>query len=134
MGKITTMECPKCRCLTKVNGIGAMSSGFAGFMSSRLGPWVFPRAYKAFDKAGRRHDWRYAILGYSKEKADRLFLQECLYAAKKNKYLRGQAYNFYYAVKIGGQEAYEVAQQECRDNLKRIQQDKELLGVLYDIM
>jgi len=128
------MECPKCHNLTKVNGIGAMSGGFAGFMSSRLGPWVFPRAYKAFDKAGRCHDWRYAILGYPKEKADRLLLQECVFAAKKNRYLRVQSYNFYYAVKIGGREAYEMAQQECRDNLKRAEQDKELLGVLYNIM
>jgi hypothetical protein len=124
MAKITTMTCPVCLCPTKTNGVGAMSGGFAGGVS-----WVvdkiYPIACRLFEKPARYHDWRYSQLGYGKERADREFLRDMLRAVRKRdnnffteRWLKYQANKFYLAVKIGGGDAYEAAQKECRDNLE----------------
>ena len=118
-----TIECPECHEQTKVNGVGTDSGKLASAMSKTVN-FIYPVACKVFRTSADYHDWRYAIYKFGKKKADRLFLRDMLQAIKNRdnnwfteRWLKWQANKFYLAVKIGGGDAYEVAQKECLDNL-----------------
>ena len=125
MAKIEIMTCPVCLGPTKTNGVGAMSGGFAGGVSWAVNK-VYPLSMRVFEKPARYHDWRYGQLGYGKERADREFLRDMLKAVRlrdnnffTERWLKYQAHKFYLAVKVGGGDAYDQAQDECRSNLER---------------
>jgi hypothetical protein len=100
-----------------------MSGGFAGGIS-----WLYRNTFrktaKLFDEACRDHDLEYHMEGFGRRRADLRLKRRMRKAIQKvpkwfRGWSKGQAVIVYEAVEHGGEEAYEVAQQECRDNQRK---------------
>ena len=113
------LKCPRCNHMVEVNGIGPSNSPkFSWFLRN-----VFRFSCRLFRDAGNKHDLRYHIYQYRKERADLEFLKDMSDIIDKKgrwynrRYYRKMARTFYLAVVIGGQSSYEEAQMECMQNL-----------------
>jgi hypothetical protein len=114
------MICPKCDTEIKTNGVGP--SGAPKFN------WLLQKIYyfscKLFHKAANQHDCDYHIYGYGKQKADYNFFIAMGQAIEEEKcnwfterWYNYQRIKFYNAVKFGGSDAYNDAQEVCLKQL-----------------